>query len=444
MDPLEDRVRRALADDRWRLQADTQDVLIRVHRGARRRRRRRTALEATAVVAVLAAGAGGVGLLTTDQVDKAKVASENKTSGVTQTLTRPEVGPDTTTPSPVRPRVEPGPEDGDTTPPSPSTKTPRTRSSPRSQPVPAGFRPVSMTAASEQTFWVLGGDGTAESTAVVAMTQDSGRSFALVGRLDAVAARGDDERSTDTVGEIRFVDTSNGWAYGDGLWATHDGGASWRRIDTLPGRVERLETAAGRAYAMVDDGSGSKSLWFTPAEKDAWGRVEVQLTDPDGLAAARGLVAVTDRSGDKTYAVVSVDEGRTFAQYETPCSADLEGGELSATRDSLWLTCATGTAASVQVSTDHGRTWTAVSSDTGIANSAPVGARGPDSAVAAAPSEVLLLDREGRNRRASVPGLDSPRYTGFTAPDVGYVLDLDGDLFRTDDGGSNWRKIGFG
>ncbi|HEY6740023.1 MAG TPA: hypothetical protein VI076_14360, partial [Actinopolymorphaceae bacterium] len=180
-----------------------------------------------------------------------------------------------------------------------------------------------------------------------------------------------------------------------------------------------------------------------PAERDAWGPIEVELTDPDGLAAARGLVAVTDRSGDKTYAVVSVDKGRTFEQYETPCSADLEGGELSATRDSLWLTCATGTAASVQVSTDKGQTWTAVPSDTGIANSAPVGARGPDSAVAAAPSEVLLLDRQGGNRRASVPGLDSPRYTGFTAPDVGYVLDLDGDLFRTDDGGSSWRKIGF-
>lgn len=50
--------------------------------------------------------------------------------------------------------------------------------------------------------------------------------------------------------EIRFADALDGWAYGPALYATHDGAATWARVN-VGGSVVALETAGGYVDAVV-------------------------------------------------------------------------------------------------------------------------------------------------------------------------------------------------
>ncbi|MGH3489012.1 MAG: WD40/YVTN/BNR-like repeat-containing protein, partial [Actinopolymorphaceae bacterium] len=128
--------------------------------------------------------------------------------------------------------------------------------------------------------------------------------------------------------------------------------------------------------------------------------------------------------------------------FPTPCHQDLDAGRLSATIDSLWLRCATGTAATVYVSTDAGASWSDVpTGEPAVPSSgSAVGARDASRAVVAARGEARSIGADGTTK-ARVPGLGSPSFAGFTTDQVGYILDLQGRLFRTDDGGASWSHV---
>ena len=209
----------------------------------------------------------------------------------------------------------------------------------------------------------------------------------------------------------------------------------------MTGLVERLETAGGATYALARDGD-AWTLWRTPVDHEAWRQVDIALTDPDGLAVTSDLVAVADRTEDRTDVWVSTDGGTAFDQRTTPCEPSLDAGRLSATTGSLWLTCPTGTAASVHVSTDAGASWTKVPSGVPAlsATATELGARSASRAVAAVPGEALTLT-SGGTTRTPVPGLGNPAFAGFTSDRVGYILDLEGHLFRTVDGGAAWTRV---
>ena len=235
----------------------------------------------------------------------------------------------------------------------------------------------------------------------------------------------------------------DGWAYGGGLWSTHDAGGSFTRVAAgpRPGLVERVETAGGFAYALVHEGD-VWSLWRTPSDHDSWQRLGVELHQPAALAVTARLVVVTDQTAGGTHALVSADGGKSFIRRPSPCTADLGAGDLSATVDGLWLTCATGTSATLHVSTDDGKSWTKVPTDTPAFSTAAaeVAARGGAEAIVATPGRALLVG-PGGSTRTPVPGLDQPTFASFTTTQVGYILDVKGQLFRTTDGGASWGLV---
>ncbi len=448
MDPLEHRLREGLRDDRWRLPPDP-DVLDRVHAGVERRRRRRAVVAtAGAAVVLVAAGIGGLGYVMNGFGASQTFSSAGGAEGDAPKEAAQDSGKTLETPTPESaPRVGSGAgetERGPSKPQGHKASGPQAPLRVAELPkIPPTFSTISLTAASANTFWVLGSSGSGESaTASVAMTDDGGGTFGKVATLDATAVRGDNETGPDTVRDLRFAgDGRNGWAYGGGLWATHDAGRSWTRVPTLPGQVDLLEAGGSAAYALARDGD-TWTLWRTPVESDAWQRLDVTPSDPQGLAVTSRLVALTDKAPDSTVVSVSTDGGATFSQHPTPCERDLEPGRLSATSDALWLTCATGTAATVSVSTDSGTTWAKVpSGEPAIsATDSALGARSASKAVVASRGEALVLGRDS-STTTPVPGLAEPAYAGFTTDRVGYILDLEGQLFRTTDGGAAWAKV---
>ena len=122
-------------------------------------------------------------------------------------------------------------------------------------PVPPDFAATSVTFVSLDTGWVIGQAGTpghcynGSICTSVARTDDAGHTWyglhaPLTGAPDGAAG----------VGQIRFLNTLDGWAFGPELWATHDGGSSWTRVPLGGLRVIGLETAGTEAFAVVGDG----------------------------------------------------------------------------------------------------------------------------------------------------------------------------------------------
>jgi hypothetical protein len=97
----------------------------------------------------------------------------------------------------------------------------------------------------------------------------------------------------------------------------------------------------------------------------------------------------------------------------------------------------------VHVSRDEGASWAAVSSGTPAISgtAAALGARSDRQAVVAVPGKALVVSESDQPAQAKVDGLGTPTYAGFTSDRVGYILDVDGGLFRTTDGGSTWEPV---
>jgi hypothetical protein len=53
-----------------------------------------------------------------------------------------------------------------------------------------------------------------------------------------------------SVSTVRFADGFDGWAFGPGLWVTHDGARTWRSLD-VGGAVLALAASGGRVNAIV-------------------------------------------------------------------------------------------------------------------------------------------------------------------------------------------------
>lgn len=432
MDEMERELRRLLRDDRLRMEP-APDALDRVHRGAARRQRRRRAaaggLGALSVVAV-ATMAFSVPLVqqqrSEDTAASAASASPESAQRAPATATAP----------------TPAASDRQSAPASPS----KLHKVPPGGPVPDGFAAASVTAMSPSSFWVLGTAPCDNPTCTsLVHTTDGGRTFTGLPAPRAPLAEGRSDGRT--VRDLRFASAEDGYAFGGALWSTHDGGQSWAEQD-IPGRVVRLESERGTAWAVVERGD-SYRLYRSPTSRDSWARVSLPVRldsiTPD-LALQSGAVTLVGTSDERAVTVVSED-GQSFEAGDRPCAPALDA-HLSAFGDTVWMFCATGTQGTPYVSATSGRTWDAVDAAPpgGWSNSTVVGARGAGTAVFASGGELYRVGTDGDVDRAesASPGGGNVRYIGFTTRKVGYAL-LDrptpAALLRTADGGRSWSVV---
>jgi photosystem II stability/assembly factor-like uncharacterized protein len=317
--------------------------------------------------------------------------------------------------------------------------------------VPAGFEPVSFTAVSERDFWLLGTVPCHGSrcTAIV-RTKDGGRSFAAV-HAPALPTSGNTP-------ELRFADRLDGFAFipwRGVFYATHDGGASWRRLAL--GRVLGFATGAGNVYVVT-----SRRLEYSRVFANAWHSRPLPFTS-DGSAiglAAHGanlwLLGTRPSNGPSANDELarSSDAGRTFITGAGPCVPGL-GGELAPTSPHVvWAVCPTGMSAGAWRSTDGGISFARLRTPP-LVNSAQLAPASASTAVLARGVGSRLLRTSDGGKTWNAP--KAPRRTtdimwvGFTDARVGAALVQTGydakakteitELWRTTDGGATWSKI---
>jgi hypothetical protein len=361
-------------------------------------------------------------------------------------------------------------------------------------PVPADFKPSSVTFVGTHTGAVLGharipgkcgplvpGDCTS-----LAGTSDYGQTWYGVSAPVTGAPAG-----SAGVSEVRFLNTSTGWAFGPELWVTHDGGAHWTPEKTYGLRVTGLETAGARAFALFARCTGgstdfaahctSFSLYSSNAASRRWGQVPGptgHLTLPAGAAgrpAAASLVLaagpVTAPAAGTGYLLApsgAVLSGPlTGAPWtmagKIPCSSTVAppAGQparavFAAGSNELFVACTSAAAnasgvyvKTVYASTDGGKSWPQVGSvyGPGIATSL---AAAQGNLVVLATTTCIDLSADGGGHWRQVypnpPGAAQGQlafsYIGMTDPLHGVAVPADASLheiFITHDGGRTWQ-----
>ena len=147
---------------------------------------------------------------------------------------------------------------------------PSTTPSPTGVPVSAGsgFEPNSVTFVSLQMGWALGSAPCATGTCLaLRRTLDAGRSWAAVAAPPTLFAPANSGKQG--VGQIRFADPLDGWAFGSELWSTHDGGAHWTKSGLSD--IAALEAADGHVHAIAfQQPNGSFGIETSPTTRDSW------------------------------------------------------------------------------------------------------------------------------------------------------------------------------
>jgi hypothetical protein len=362
------------------------------------------------------------------------------------------------------------------TPPTPSTSP--TQATPPSGPVPPNFQAVSVTFVSTTTGWVIGQAGTPGKCAnrtdpnictSIARTDDAGKTW-RGGPAPATTAPFGDRG----VSGIRFLEGTNGWAFGPELWGTHDAGRTWTPVNTNGARVTDLETAGDRAFSLWATCSGVAGSWFaadctsytlmtTTADSDNWtpvGGATSGLTA--GGAATSGVIALFGKTGyllapDGTLYSGPLDGawqrvGTARCQPGQTFSNGLPSRALLALVSPGTVVTACNPPGGVQVYTsmDSGATWAAQPaaawSATGGPPSATSLAAAPDGTLTLATRNGIYVLPAGASQWKQAQVDNAPnggfRFVGMTSNHQGVALPFNTTLhevWMTFDGGLNWK-----
>lgn len=282
---------------------------------------------------------------------------------------------------------------------------------PAGGPVPVDFRAWSVTWVSNQIGYVLGsGRCSRPPCTSVVRTRDGGQHWvgvpAPVAPLPA-SATALPPAPAGTVRDLRFATPADGYAFGGGLWTTHDGARTWHKLAL--GAISDLATDGRTVYAITGNcpagqpSCGGLRLLASAVGRDDFRPAGVSSSGPAGAPAlvSTGAGLVVADLGAKAF--VRAGSG-AWQPATNPCGVTLVGVLAAASGGAVLGFCGEGAAGSqyVQVrrSTDRGRTWSRATAPVQIRNGLVTATAGSSSllALAAANPDLggnLLVSRDG-------------------------------------------------
>ena len=340
----------------------------------------------------------------------------------------------------------------------------------------AGFEPAAVSFVSPTRGWVLGRSGCSDCAEVL-VTGDGGVHWSVLPAPPGPL--GYYRSSADAVMDIAFAGDANGFLYGPGLLATHDGGRSWTRQPLPP--VQALSVGTGYVYALTRHG-GSAGLWRTAIGASHW----IRLPLPPGASPSassghgtqlyvEGSTLVLLRSGFTGPAVipgqvgqlwVSSDGGTDWQARHVPCKPPEGGGaavgSIALGHPGAWLLdCFNNEQSSQEQNTQHHLYGTSDAGLSWVRLSDPTRHNMPD----------LLADNGSGHAFLTTEGIfdtlvgtldggrhwhtvlrDGGSFCGwadlrFVNTDTGFVVGpahySREHLYRTDNGGRAWRVVHF-
>jgi photosystem II stability/assembly factor-like uncharacterized protein len=187
---------------------------------------------------------------------------------------------------------------------------------------PKGFETASASFVSARTGFVLGTRRCSElpCRALLRKTVNGGTTWTSVPAPAVSLTTPFTVPPLSGVSTVRFGDSSDGWLFNPGLWATTDGGGHWHRV-ALPGEVIAVAASDGVVFAVaepVNGGLGKAALYRSRVGTTTWTRIA-------GVAPANALTV----SGHSVWAGVaptmstSTDGGRHWSKLPFSCPPNL-------------------------------------------------------------------------------------------------------------------------
>jgi hypothetical protein len=332
--------------------------------------------------------------------------------------------------------------------------------------VPGSFEPAAASFVSPNWGVVLGASGCTASRACraqLASTADGGARWSVM-RGPAVWLAGGGS-SLPQVSQVVFADRADGWLYDSGsVWATHNGGASWRE-STLPGIIGTIAASAHAVYAVVGN-----QLYSSPLGGNAWRRVSA---GPRSGPVTGNVLAVWGNSvwfGSNT-SVWATADGVHWARYPFRCPGLAYGepytlaGISAASADDVAALCAAPqgmfhTVMKVLVSLTGARSgWQTLKAPPPVGDvaafAAAPGGFGLISVAVVTPGldNIYRLPRLGQSWTTfGIPGTSggvSLNSLQFMSPAVGGVIvgdpvfGMHSELLRTTNAGQSWSPVRF-
>jgi hypothetical protein len=338
-----------------------------------------------------------------------------------------------------------------------------TSTQPRSPSALNLFDPLSFTAVSLQTWWLLGSIPCDKSQRCpeIVRTTDGGTHFERVAAPNSgLVVNG------PMVSGLRFADASHGWAFGPGLWSTDNGGLTWTR-QQVTGTVVDVEAAEGQAYALVCTTRSTScldmALLRSAVSGGSWSVVSLPapLFAGTELAVQGGAVYIMNGVGGQqgsqaSSLLVSTDGGRNFVVEQSGCFAGLGGHVQPAITGGgvLWESCPTGMMTQPRQSNDDGKTWHVLVTNSEFSNGLSFAAVSAHTALAwpYPPSGGLGLTTDGGETFRTVfqgPSGSTLFWAGYSDPSRAYLLvatntsPYNGQLWESNDGGVTWSQVNF-
>lgn len=167
------------------------------------------------------------------------------------------------------------------------------------------------------TVWLRGDDGSWERL------HDFSGTAAYGGKVDPL------------FGPIEYVefapDARNGWAWGDTLFSTHDGGRTWSQVETGPGAAPNeyghwVHLTPEQAWGLRRPPRGlpEPELWWTPIGADDWSTTLLprawSVVDIDTVGDRVVVLAASEGAGRLT--LLSRNEVDDWTGLDLPCPGE--------------------------------------------------------------------------------------------------------------------------
>lgn len=256
------------------------------------------------------------------------------------------------------------------------------------------------------------------------------------------------------VSRIAFADDRNGWLFGEYVFATHDGGRTWREVragytyDVVP---------AGEVVWSVDyEGCASQpcggSVSRAPVSSDTWAPVEgsgyrgedirqATFAAPD--AAHAYVMDMFPSNGVESVVSATTDGGRTWTTHDAPCPDSHRTLSPYGPRG-LWVLCVgmtDGDTHSVAVSADGGAMWRTTPLPERADGRTEIVALSATDAWLGGATRGLEVTRDGGATWQAAPEIKGQVHVlTFADERHGWLLS-DNVLWRTTDG-QTWTRLG--
>ena len=276
-----------------------------------------------------------------------------------------------------------------------------------------------------------------------------------------------------SVSQVVFAGPSDGWAYGNSLWATYDGAHTWQQVD-LDGPVLSLNSSAHFAYALVGNCSPGAANCQGPALRlersvvgsEKWAPVPgISGYGTSAIIAVNGAnawVSMVPRDHGAAMIWTTADGGAKWHSLPDSCYQPAQATDLAGLASPggrvVFELCAGNPGAgqegkSLRISSDGGSTSRLVGYLPlgGLAQG--IAAAGHDNVYVTAvsgASDVYSSDNGGRTWDARIFDDGGAGLTdiGFSTPSFGAAIEgqpADGPvadrLLVTDDGGATWSVV---